>query len=105
MRAGQLDRRITIEQNTPTQGPTGEEAASWSTLATVWAEVRQRRGREFFDSHQVVAEIDTVFLIRHRTDVTAKMRVSWDGRLYDIHYVGEIGRKDGLELMTSAQGS
>ena len=98
-----MDRRVTIEQDTPTRDTTGAEVESWSTLATVWAEVRERRGREFFDSHQVTAEIDTVFLIRWRSDVTAKMRINWDGKLYDIHFVGEIGRQRGLEIMASAR--
>ena len=104
MRAGQIDRRIVIERNTTTDDSLGEPIDSWATLATVWAEVREPRGREFFAGGQRVAEVDTVFIIRHRTDVTAKDRINYDSKLYDIQFIGEIGRTVGLEIMAKAQG-
>lgn len=103
MRAGQIDRRITIERNTPGRDAVGAETESWTTLATVWAEVRPAAGREFFDAQQVVAEAKVVFRIRYRSDVTAKMRVSYAGNLYDIHSVAELGRQEGLDIMTTAK--
>ena len=104
MRAGQLDRRIVIERNTPATDSLGEPIDSWATLATVWAEVREPRGREFFAGEQRVAEIDTVFIIRHRTDVTPRDRINYNANLYDIQFIGEIGRRVGLEIMAKAQG-
>ena len=102
VRAGQLDRRITIEKNTPGQDDAGAPTESWATFATVDAAVQPRQGREFFDSHQVNPEVDTVFVIRHRTDLDETMRINYGGKLYDIHFIGEIGRLEGLEIMASA---
>jgi len=103
MRAGQLDRRITIEQNTPGHDAAGAPTESWATLATVWAEVRPAAGREFFDAQQIVAEAKVVFRIRYRSDVDHKMRVSYAGNLYDIHGIAELGRQEGLDIMTTAK--
>ena len=103
MNIGALDRRIVIQQNTATQDGFGEMIASWSTLATVWAAKKKQTGREFLaDADQTVGERKTVWVIRWRTDVTNLMRVSYDGDFYNINDVNEIGRKAGLELMTTA---
>ena len=103
LRAGALNRRITIEQNTPTRSAAGAEVESWGTLVTVAAEVDPKRGREFFAAQAVQAEALTVFRIRHRSDVTRKMRVSYDGDLYDIVSVVPVGTREGLDIMATAQ--
>ena len=104
MQIGRLDRRIVIEVNTPTTSASGEKKPNWGTLATVWAEVRPLRGKEFFDAAAVQSEIDTKFRIRYRSDLTAKMRINYAGNLYDIHSIAEIGRGAATEIMASAQG-
>ena len=104
MRAGNMDRRITIEKNTTTRSDSGAEVESWSTLATVWAEVRAVGGGERFRGAHIVAEATTSFVIRHRTDVTEKMRIQFDGDDYDIHVISEIGLREGLVIQASRRG-
>ena len=105
MRAGDLDRQIVIEQNTPTRTAAGGLVDSWSTLATVQASKRDMGGNEVFAGGQVQAKIDTGFKIRHRTDVTTAMRISYNGEIYDIQAIKELGRAEGLEIFTTAQVS
>lgn len=107
LKAGELDRRITLQTNTPpalsARGAGGE---SWGTLATVWARYLPKHGREYLagGGAEVTAEADAVFLIRHRTDVgPATVRISYDGKLWDILSVVEYGRKVGLELVAKAR--
>ena len=104
MQIGRLDRLIVIEVDTPTRSASGEEKENWTTLATVWADVRPLRGREFFDAAAVQSEIDTKFRIRWRSDLTTAMRINYDGQLYDIHSIAELGRHSATEIMASAQG-
>lgn len=103
MRAGRLDREITIERATDARGTSGAVTKTWATLATVPAEVRPKRGREFFAAGQVAGEVDTVFRIYWRSDITVKDRISYGGRTYDITSLGEIGRKEVLEIMATAR--
>ncbi|MDP2330414.1 MAG: phage head closure protein [Reyranella sp.] len=102
MRAGDLDRRITIERFTETQGPSGEPILEWNALATVWAKVDQQGGREFFASIQEVSERKVVFRIRWIEGLTVLDRVVCDGDLHDIEEVRRLGRKEGLELHCTA---
>lgn len=101
MQAGRLDRKVTIQVNTPTKDDFGGEADSWGTLAIVWAEITQVSGRETFEADQIAAVAQVRFRIRYRSDVTAKNRISYNGNLYNIHHAAELGRGDGLDLFTS----
>ena len=44
--AGSLNSRVTIETPTMTQDAAGQAIPSWSTLATVWANIRHLNGAE-----------------------------------------------------------
>jgi SPP1 family predicted phage head-tail adaptor len=102
MRAGGLDRRVTLQRFTVTTDDYGEEIQTWSDLATVFAEVRQQSGREFFAAAQEQAARLVVFFIRWFPGLTVLDRVSYADTLHDIVEVREIGRRDGLELHTVA---
>lgn len=85
MRAGTLRHRITIQSVTETpRDAAGGVADTWGTYATAWASVEPLRGREFVEAAKVTAEVTHKITLRHRSGVTAKMRVSWDNRTFDI---------------------
>jgi len=102
LNAGTLDRRIVIEQRTDTRDGSGDPVAAWTVLATVWAAHEPLTGKEQFEAHQVNAERPSKFVIRYRAGVDESMRVNWDGDLYDITSIVEIGRRDGLEFSCTA---
>ncbi len=89
---GRLDRRIAIQQNTPTQDSAGQPIDSWADLATVWAEVVPVSGSETFQAKQVGAEAVAKFRIRYRSDIVRKMRVVYDSDNYDISDAAEDRR-------------
>lgn len=102
MRFGKLDRQITFQALTEVKDAMGGITETWANLATdptVWAEKRDMAGRETWASQQYNAEIDTVFIVRYRSDITPKMRIAYDGRYYNIEAIKEFGRRDGLEIM------
>lgn len=104
MRAGDLDRRITIERATIEYSGSGEPIETWNALATVWAKVDQQGGREFFATAQEVSERKVVFRIRWIEGLNVLDRVMLDGAEHDIHEVRRLGRKEGVELHTTAAG-
>jgi len=102
--AGKLDRLVTIKTVTETKDAefNGVESAQ-TTLAQVWAEKKDISGREFFSAAVENSEVDTVFRIRHRTDVTTKHRIAYGNLDYDIVAIAELGRREGLELRCKAR--
>lgn len=99
MRAGRLNQRVIFEQKSTTRAGTGEEVVSWVIFVTVWGEVKQLRGREFFAAAQMQGSVDHQIFIRYRSDITRAMRAVWNGQPLDIVSIAEIGNRDGLEIM------
>jgi SPP1 family predicted phage head-tail adaptor len=102
MRAGDLDERITIQRSTTVIAPDGSPIQTWAPLATVWAKVDQQGGREFFSAPQVLSERKVVFRMRWLAGLTVLDRVVHEGAVHDIEEVRRLGRKEGLELHTTA---
>ena len=99
MRAGELDRKVRLEQRINTPNAYGEPIESWNLIAEVWASRAQLSGRELFESDQVAAEALYRFRLYYRTDLDATCRIVYDGKNYDIKSVAEIGRREGLEVL------
>jgi len=103
MRAGEMDRLVTIRQVTVARDAVGGEVETWSDLAIVWAKVRPAAGTEYTGIPGTVAKDTKEISIWHRTDVTRRMKVDVDGDLYDISRISEIGRREGLKILGTAQ--
>jgi len=104
-----MDRRITLQRATLAANAYGERAETWSTLATVWAEIQYKEGsgREAVQSDQLYSRQPVHFIIRYSSDVSSVRpsdRVSYKGDIYEIEGVQEIGRAEGLRIVTSLRG-
>ena len=110
--AGDLDRSITLEQRVVARdAATGAEQVSWSTAATVWAQVIESAtasggaagvGKGDAEAMATAARPSRVRL-RWRAGVERNtMRVNLGaGRLLRIIGVAELGRRVGLELASA----
>ena len=99
MRAGVLDRRITIERNNEVQDEFGGLTSVWTTFAAVWARVAPVTGKETFLSDQVTASADTLFRIRYLVGLDTKMRIVYNEKNYNIKNILEIGRREGFNIL------
>jgi len=95
-----LDRRIDIQSATEVQDAVGELIETWANLdAGVPAEVMPLSGGEQFAASQHLASAVTRFRVRHRTDLTRKMRVVYDSQNWDIKHLEEDHRFDRLQYL------
>ena len=90
MRAGRLNRRITIQVPTDGQSGTGAVTLTWATFATRWATAEPLAGGEGHKTDQFYAEHGYRFMLRRTTGVLPSMRISWDGRVFDITGIQDI---------------
>ena len=93
MQLGNLDRRIRIEQYSEVTDSWGQRTRVWSTLDTVWAMVRYESGSEELEADQMVAVRLTKFTVRYSSSYNEKLRVIYDGNIYDVRSIEELGRK------------
>lgn len=106
MRAGKLDRRVTLERFTTTTDSYNEPVKSWATLAVRSASFEPVSDGERMRSSEVTATASARFQIRHSTvvaDLNPKDRLIFDGVTYQILNVKEIGRREGIEISAVAR--
>ena len=101
----QLDRLITIQQETVTRTPFGSVVVTWVDLDTVWARFTQQTATETFRNEANIMQATSMaaFRIRYREDVTEKMRIVHDGDNWNIQGIIEVGRRHMLDLMAERE--
>lgn len=82
--AGGLNRRVSIEAYTGARDSIGQPTKTPVVLATVWARIEPLFGYELKEGDRVVSDVSHRVTIRYRPDVTAKMRVVFGSRVFDI---------------------
>ncbi len=103
MRAGKLDKTITIQHFTSTVDDFGTPIETWANVATVRAQLIQSTTEEFMRSFGQSSETAAIFRIRYLDSIATTDRVSFSGQLYDIKEVKELGRREGLDLRCMAR--
>lgn len=86
-RAGNLDKRVTLERRIEADDDTGDPVPTWTQYAQVWAHVAPTSGGEVLAEGQIHAQRMTRFSIRYRTDVLPTDRIVFDGVPYNIEAV------------------
>ena len=97
--SGDMNQRVKLQSKSVSRGSNGEEVVTWVDVATLWAQVQQLRGKEFFAGAQMQDEVDVRVRLRYRTAVTRDQRLLWNGAPLDIVSIIVIGYKEALELL------
>jgi len=84
MRSERLRHRITIQVQSTTRDSYNQPVDTWTTFATVWANIVQKSSREFYSAQKINAEITELFVIRYLPGLLSNMRVIFDNRYFDI---------------------
>lgn len=101
MRAGQRNRRITIERATFTRNALNEKVETWISYADAFAEVIFGTGQERREAAQESATAAATFRVldtQLTRVVTTRDRISFDGTYWDITSVVPLGFNEGREI-------
>ena len=90
MNIGDLRQRITIQQASITPNTNGFEVETWTDFKTVWANVSNLFGREYYSAAQVNQESTVKFTIRYLAGLNENMRISFNGSYYNITFIDNI---------------
>lgn len=102
MRAGKLDRIITIERKTETVSDSGSVVAAWTEIATTHAEIVKASTDEFLTGFGDAERSTTVFRLRYRDGITTADRIRHESMSFDVKEIIEIGRRRALEIRAVA---
>lgn len=118
MKAGTLDRRVTLMRKTETQSASGEPIVSWGVLAGPRAaSITPVSGTERYQAPQIQAQEQVEIRIRWSQDIadlSPRDRVIYpaldpddppeeiaDTHIYDILAAIEIGRREGWRIIAT----
>lgn len=105
MRAGTLDRRITIERVTTTRNATGGLVETWAPLVFLRAQVVSLSTGEFVRTYGEAPEGLAIFRTRYLAGLTTADRIVYAGHTFELKEVKEVGRRKGLELRAVARNA
>lgn len=100
MRAGLLDRKVTVQSRTVTQDADyGSEQTVWGTFATAWARFEERGGTESERANREYTARNATVTMRFISGVNADMRLlEPDGSTWQIISVSHLKRRAVMEL-------
>jgi len=107
MRAGELDRRVSLRRYTVKKDAFNADVPSWPEFACVRAAKTDVSDGERLRAAEQGASVTTRFKIRWSrlaATLTARDRLECEGRAYDVVGVKEIGRREGLEITANRRG-
>jgi SPP1 family predicted phage head-tail adaptor len=93
-------RRVRGQLQSPpnTQDAQGQPSGSWTTVATIYADVRHLNGLEAIRAGADTSIVQTSVRIRYRTNVTAAMRLAFGSKTHEIKAVLPDAKKRWLDL-------
>ena len=101
MMAGRLRHRVDIESVTESQTASGQVTRSWSLFEPVWANIGRVSGNEYVQGETQIAEATHKIECRYLAGVTPKMRVNFNGRIFNILSVANVDERGiRLEMIT-----
>lgn len=108
MISGPRNRRITIERRTYTTDSFGGEIVAWIEVGSGWwVSSLPVKDSEAFRNSEATATITHRFQMLWSAtawaEIDPRCRITFDGRLYDVVAVKEIGRRDGIEISATAR--
>ncbi len=85
MKAGRLRSRVQLQAPVVAADPDGfERVTGYTTITTVWAEVRPLTGKNLILARTAGEKLDAEITIRFRPDVTGKWRVMDGEHIYAL---------------------
>lgn len=101
MRAGRLNKRVTIQKLVEAADGYGDVTETATTnVATVWASVEPLTGREFIEAKAYSADVTHRVRMRYLSGITSKHQLRLGTRRLNIEAVINVGERNReLELM------
>lgn len=90
MEIGKMRHRITLLKSAPVNNENGFETEELQEYATVWAEVTNLYGKEYFSAKAVQEENTVKFTIRFLDGINQEMLILFQGRSYNITGIDHI---------------
>lgn len=92
MQAGNLNRRVQIQQQAATQDAFGQPQQTWTTIATVWAIIDIQRGALLYETSEFISQVVYRITMRYSRSLVLKpnMRLVYVDAASSVTHTYEI---------------
>lgn len=109
LRAGQLNRRITLQRQSNVQDSYGGPVRPWLNVATIWADIQPLTGRELESAQRMASEISHQITVRYQasltdTRVVSGYRALYKARIFNIHAALNEDESNVLVTLLASEG-
>ncbi len=109
VRAGQLSRRLRIQQRSTVQNTFGEPQLTWTDVATVWADIQPLTGRELESAQRMASEVSHQITVRFQplfsdTRVVACYRGLYKARIFNIQACMNEDERNAVVTLLASEG-
>jgi len=100
MGIGKFRHFITLQGQGTTRDSGGGISSGFSTIASVYANVVPKSGKEVYKRGKLVGSVTHEITIRYRTDITNASRISFNNKFFNIRSIINIDERGRyLKLM------
>ena len=109
IRAGQLNRRITLQRQSNVQDSYGGPVRTWLNVATIWADIQPLTGRELESAQRMASEVSHQIVVRYQaifadTRQVAGYRALYRSRIFNIHAALNEDESNVLVTLLASEG-
>lgn len=102
--AGDLKRRVVVEQPREAVNNLGETTLTWSEYVTTWAAIEGLSVREIVQSGRQQSVISYKVHMRRVPGITTRMRLRWNGGVLNIQSIVYRGKQlEDIELLCAEE--
>ena len=103
-KVGQLRHPITLQGQGTTRDAGGGISSGWSDIATIYADIRPKTGKEVYTQGKGVGSVSHEITVRYRTDITNASRISYDSKLFNIRAIINVDERDRFLKLLCEEG-
>ena len=102
--SGDLDRRVSVQQRGSNVDANGQQSMVWTELFSSWANIAPMGGTEMLAAQAINAESTHNVVMRWRPNVTAGMRLVYQGRVFNILNINDQNMAHQILELTCSEG-
>ena len=105
MNIGRMDRKVEVQRRTTAVDTFGQRNETWAKRFDAWAMKKDDFANERVEAGQVVEVVRTTWTMRYNDTLKHTDRILYDGGTYYVLGIVELGRKEGMKVLTEKRSS
>ena len=99
-----LNRKVELQSLTKTPTASGGFTDVWTSVAFLWAKIKNASGSELIHADQLGAVAFSDFTIRYRANISESMKLIYRGTEFQIRHINNLEEADLFMVIKGERG-